>query len=381
MPRMVICLKKKTASTMSKTREFNSDPDTTTVTFCHASIGDLFRDKNEKVSAGLGHPALGVKIAEAQFLVLKSCLDMICDQQRFSDLQNGETPVTYALGQWDDTVLHTWVQFNFERLISVDALQPIANWLNDEVFLTTLSHEDRKWVESVTESPAKLLIPASNHASRQWLNQPHDYWLSPKVCLFLVIQISYLLQGRSPTALPEMLSSEDIVNVAESTGLEKTAEWHRGVAHCLREYGHLQKAKEHFEVALELEPRMFRARRGLALNYVGEGHYDSAVSLYVEVINTIEKLLSEGKGTDVSEPDYADIDTLADCYQDMAYIFHRVGDKYTANLHFAQAFDLCNDRYDILLYILQSMWSLGNPILSASFRYFSRVRWSTALSS
>lgn len=54
---------------------FRSNPEITTVTFCHASTGDFFRNKGEgKVSAGPGYPAIGADYDDAKIHVLKTCL-------------------------------------------------------------------------------------------------------------------------------------------------------------------------------------------------------------------------------------------------------------------------------------------------------------------
>ena len=58
--------------------DFNSDLQTTTVAFCHASIGEFFRDKAEgKVSAGKGHLAVGVNYHEAKLTSSRPSYDYL----------------------------------------------------------------------------------------------------------------------------------------------------------------------------------------------------------------------------------------------------------------------------------------------------------------
>lgn len=56
-----------------------SNLQSTTVAFCHASIGEFFRATSSgKVSSGPEHHAIGVDIVEAKIGVLKDCLKLIC---------------------------------------------------------------------------------------------------------------------------------------------------------------------------------------------------------------------------------------------------------------------------------------------------------------
>jgi hypothetical protein len=58
--------------------EFKSNPRTTEVAFCHAAIGDFFRDAIEsQVTAGEGHPLIGVDINEAKASVCITCLSYL----------------------------------------------------------------------------------------------------------------------------------------------------------------------------------------------------------------------------------------------------------------------------------------------------------------
>ncbi|OAL71045.1 hypothetical protein A7D00_4707 [Trichophyton violaceum] len=61
--------------------QFDSNPDTTTVTFCHSSLGDFFRGVKGKVSAGDGYPSIGVDFNDAQFNVAKLCLEILCNEE------------------------------------------------------------------------------------------------------------------------------------------------------------------------------------------------------------------------------------------------------------------------------------------------------------
>lgn len=59
--------------------EFASNPNSTELIFCHASIGDIFRSGLQgKVSAKESYPAIGVDMPEAAMETLHECLKSIC---------------------------------------------------------------------------------------------------------------------------------------------------------------------------------------------------------------------------------------------------------------------------------------------------------------
>lgn len=78
--------------------EFGSNSETTHVVLCHASIGDFFRDKNHgKVSAGEGYPGIGVNIVQARINCLRTCLELICDQQLSRGLEGSHSLCGHTL--------------------------------------------------------------------------------------------------------------------------------------------------------------------------------------------------------------------------------------------------------------------------------------------
>jgi hypothetical protein len=67
---------------------FDSDPATTTVTFCHASIGDFFRNESEtKAIAEEDCPAIGFEFHESEVSVLKTHLTVLCSEP-YSEMWN-----------------------------------------------------------------------------------------------------------------------------------------------------------------------------------------------------------------------------------------------------------------------------------------------------
>jgi hypothetical protein len=62
--------------------EFHSNPKTTGITFCHASIGDFFRnDQHPYARAEAGCPKVGSDFNSAKVSVLRTCLDILCSEE------------------------------------------------------------------------------------------------------------------------------------------------------------------------------------------------------------------------------------------------------------------------------------------------------------
>jgi len=75
-------LQRVTADGVDDETIFDSHPATTTVTFCHASIGDFFRNESEtKCIAGADCPAVGLEHHESRVSVLKTCLSVLCSEK------------------------------------------------------------------------------------------------------------------------------------------------------------------------------------------------------------------------------------------------------------------------------------------------------------
>jgi hypothetical protein len=87
--------------------DFDSNKKSTTVTFCHASLGDFFRDWSEgKVAAGEDKLAVGVVYNDAKAHVLRTCLKVLTDT---GFAQRAKEP--YLMRAYAAT---SWVQYLYE---------------------------------------------------------------------------------------------------------------------------------------------------------------------------------------------------------------------------------------------------------------------------
>lgn len=105
--------------------EFNSKKRTTTVTFCHASIGDFFRDESEgKVSARGNRFGVIVNYYEAKAHMLKTYLRLITDTDFARKVNDSGNMLGHAAWNWCSLLLTS-----FSSKISPESRREIAKML------------------------------------------------------------------------------------------------------------------------------------------------------------------------------------------------------------------------------------------------------------
>ena len=100
--------------------QFDSNPETTTVNFSHASISDFFRDpKQGKVRAtGDDCSEVGVNLPEAQIQIVRVCTDIMVDKDLRDRMKEAVSLTSYAGKIWAEHLQ----QANFERTVDEDKL-------------------------------------------------------------------------------------------------------------------------------------------------------------------------------------------------------------------------------------------------------------------
>ncbi|PYH93536.1 NACHT and TPR domain protein [Aspergillus ellipticus CBS 707.79] len=363
--------------------DFNSNPETTEVVFCHASIGDFFRDQKEsKCSAGEDYVPLGVDIAESRLLTLKACLQLVCSPTKSPNLRK------YARSWWhshveaaasdldqigepdrlevatlllkvlrDETILDDWLcQWDANTFWTLKTLDSIVRFLDNNQSLDTLALETREWVLATIQQPAKLLIPAGKAFAKQWLQ---DTMWDTRPCMLIINRIRNVLCGNAGENVNENLSASDVLDSAEWAGFPKTAEWYRRVAMCLRDLSFFDEAQTHFEAALELDSQMWLARSGLAYLYSLNEQHDKALDLYKTNAGIVEAALENVEIRDklphsVSEED------LADIYKDIGEEAVALDDAGTALEYFEKSLHL-NAQSECSASYVEILGSNGSP--------------------
>jgi hypothetical protein len=168
--------------------DFDSNKETTEVTFCHASIGDFFRNESQgKVSAGEGHVAIGVDYHDAKVYILKTCLRIICELG-FPDkiegglkflkdyasefwLQHVETIELSKVKLEDKREIASMLSRVFSREDVIRAWWPwnssfvkykwILQWWEDKELVESLPKEEQDFITSTAGSPATLFKPVA----------------------------------------------------------------------------------------------------------------------------------------------------------------------------------------------------------------------------
>lgn len=357
--------------------DFDSNPLSTTVAFCHASLGDFFRDKNEgKARSGDEEPEIGVNIVEAKVGVLKTCLSLICDPELSNKIKDSPSMLLYSQLNWhthltemaevlndvdpadkrdvgnlllkmlhDEAIVPTWSgQRNCEFFTS-ENLQPIRAVLEHAEVLDALSDVDRQWVESTKSNPAELFLPTARVFATKWLQAV--FW-TPTSCMLCIRTILNLVRGHVDDDIPkpaEAVPISVILDAAEWPAFEKTAQWHRRLAMCLRGYKYYNEAIEHFQIALDMDPGMWLARGGIATTFAAQKKYKKAIELQKLNDSIIEGLLAGEPKPKEGDTNWCDITSRGMANTNIADHYKAMGDTENALKHYKLAFEFQNLTY------------------------------------
>jgi tetratricopeptide (TPR) repeat protein len=325
--------------------DFDSNKETTEVTFCHASIGDFFRDETQgKVSAGDGHIPIGVDYHEAKVYVLKTCLRLLCDSE-FAKKAEGTAAFTekYVSEYWpahlrslelskvkledrkeiasmlakmfsQEDVMAAWT-YRKAWHCNNDSLKLIRQWWEDPKVVDSLPDEERNFVTSTGSSPATTFKPAAMIYAQKWLDQQN--W-TPSYCAAAVVSYIQFENGTNAnsTDINWKPTAEETINAAEWSGMEKTAIWYRRVAVALRALGHYDEALEYFLKSDQMDPNDWLTKAGLAKLYVLKKRWQKAIELDEATEQFLLKRVEE-------EPEKAD-EHRASAHQ----VQERIGDSY-----------------------------------------------------
>jgi tetratricopeptide (TPR) repeat protein len=148
-------------------------------------------------------------------------------------------------------------------------------------------------------------------------------------------------------------SAETILSVAEWAGFEKTAEWHRRLAMCLGDFMRFEEAKHHFQIALDLDDQLLKARAGLANIYSMEKEYEKSLELYKGNLRIMESLLQNGGNGDHEDQRTVELADVVECYNCIAENSRLMDDQGTALIHFRKAFEMSIGEYTSLFSYLK----------------------------
>ncbi|KAL2843076.1 NACHT and TPR domain protein [Aspergillus pseudodeflectus] len=322
--------------------DFNSDSKTTTATFCHASIGDFFRDETEgKVSAGKGHIAVGVQYYDAKAHVLKTLLRLFVDKDFASKADDRDVMLRHAARTWvyhlenttpeecslddqkeisrlvllmvrSEEVMVEWVGrvSMVIRQAYIDAVRKW--WKNTEVF-ESLPPEDQEFIRSTEADPVTTFKPLTMFSVKKWVRE--DEW-QPWPVAAVVWSYKRFVNG-AEVGLNSAVdaSAKELIEAAEFGDSEKTGQWYRRCAMVLRQRGHHQEAMELFSKALELQPDEWLIRAGMAYTYFLQREWQKAIALDVVTVKILKERINEDEN---AKPGlHFILERMAECYKQL----------------------------------------------------------------
>jgi tetratricopeptide (TPR) repeat protein len=301
--------------------DFDSNKETTEVTFCHASIGDFLRDENQgKVSAGDGHIPIGVDYHDGKVHVLKTCLRLLCDLESMKKFE-GTTAFTqkYVCEYWpvhlrsielsrvkledrkeiastlakmfsQEDFMEPWTDLKAWHC-SNESLKLVRQWWEDKEVVDSLHQEERDFVTLTSSSPATTFKPLAMIYAKKWLDQQK----SPMYCVAAIVSYSQFENGTNlnSTGINLKPTAKETIDAAEWTGKEKTAIWYRRVALVLRVYGHYDEALEYFLKSDQMDPNDCLTKTGLAKLYVLQKQWRKAIELDQKTEQVLLKRIGE----------------------------------------------------------------------------------------
>lgn len=243
-------LQRVTADAVDDETIFDSHPATTTVSFCHASIGDFFRNESEvKGVSAENCPAIGLDYHEAQISVLKTCLAVLCTEPSSELWDRAANLLPYIGTYWipsmssvdisrvtpenktfirrslcnilsDDRLIARvapyldWKQFSREN---VDLL---AKWISGNDVLDSLDKPKQAWIRPALENCEKFLLPSAKFVAGQWLR---GHSASPRSS---ALAVHAYMSLHTPEVEPVLDTAEKIIQAAKWADMEENATWH-----------------------------------------------------------------------------------------------------------------------------------------------------------
>ena len=349
-----------------------SNPFTTVVTFCHASIGDFFRNELEgQVSSDSQCPPIGVSINDARFRTLRTCLSLFGGEATRNKDMNDTSMDSYARAQWlnclatvriskctifekqiigrhlirmftnESTVLG-WIS-DTKQQFRKSKLAPVINWLQDPEVIDSLSLDDRAWVKSIAEDFASMLTTVGRYLSARWLQTTLDFPESMFLNLYSLIK-RMNAPGNASDALIDLANqptASEIFQMAEWAGFQRDALWYRRIAVILRRYAFYDSALEHFEISLSTEtlknePALWQTRAGMAGLYFLKKDWDKVIEL--DSTNQMEMLERPKSPLPIETP--SGRRWLHNVHERMAKSYIQLDDRTNALKHFQMGLEV-----------------------------------------
>ncbi|PKX90549.1 NACHT and TPR domain protein [Aspergillus novofumigatus IBT 16806] len=328
--------------------EFDSNKESTTVTFSHASLGDFFRNTNEgKVSAAEDRLPVGVVYNDAKAHVLKTCLKVLTDTEFSQKPKDPSVMLNYAASNWvqylqlvqpSETSLEDKKtiagmlasMFGMEEYMAkwvprrswvptTENLKAIHGWWDDPKVVESLADKEAKFVLSVKEKPGETFRPIAKFYTREWLANDKAIWPIDEAAA-MIASLLKCQRGINEDFLSSFAPTvAEVIEAAEWAQIEKTSCWYQRIAVVLRRTGHLDEALEYYRKATAIDPNNWIAKAGMAVTHMERQKWEAAVALDKEVEAFLGKLLIDESDQKewLTAHLHATLDRMATCYKEL----------------------------------------------------------------
>ncbi|EAW12079.1 NACHT and TPR domain protein [Aspergillus clavatus NRRL 1] len=326
--------------------DFDSNKPSTTVTFCHASLGDFFRDPmEEKVSAGEDKLAVGVVYNDAKAHVLKTCLRILINTEFAEKAKEAQLMRDYAATNWvqhlhavqpsetsmedrqeiasmlarmfgQEKCMEEWAKRR-SWVSTSENLKAIQSWWEDSDVVDLLPPEEAEFIRSTHETPGQTFRLLAKFCARKWLIDTDWYAAAPCAMIISYIKCQKgidweFIDRFAPTA-------EEIAEAAEWAEVERTKRWYQRAAIVFRQTGHLDQALVHFQQAIDLDPDFWLAKAGMSITYTMKKEWQKSLDLDIQAEALLQQLLSDdSENKTVSTLDlHSVLDRMGKCYREL----------------------------------------------------------------
>ncbi|KAL9108787.1 MAG: hypothetical protein Q9227_006444 [Pyrenula ochraceoflavens] len=336
---------------------FNSNPDTTTISFTHDSLFHFFRDRTEGTvtAPGDNHPAVGVDLAEAQREVAKACINMIVRptkendrllpyakdywNEHLADVQPNlfELSDKIAIGKalanmlQDSALMEVWCGAKSHAYFKPKDAEVLLLWLNDQDVLNASSWITFFWIQAMRWNPIELFEPTMRFHAKKWLTPVFNTTWNESNLMRTIFHYRKRKTGHVVDGLPKP-SAEDVIATAEWFILWKNSDWYRHVGRVLEDFGHLKAASEYYSKAQKLDPSNINVSTDISKMYVGQRKFKEALELDAAVVKRAENDNTFTIGNAI-------FNRMAGCYEKLAYDIGTNGNLEEKNSLLSSALD------------------------------------------
>jgi len=288
--------------------DFNSNKETTNVTFQHASVTEFFRhDKSTNVGATPSGPGVGFDLRKGRLHVLKQCLAILTKlpKKRTKPLWK------YATWYWQEHLvavdrehvspsdkrdigrsLHMLITHHKSILdwtkeeetlklftdVNMDCLQ---KWMSDADVLSGLDDDARAWAVEAAKTKGGLVEPIGRLYAHAWLDPDFGEYIMTMTCFEIVHSVAYIQAGhswaQSDNEWSGLPAKTRMRTALEWANMPKCAHWSRRVGSTYVNLGLQSEALQHFNDALPLDGDIVETCGRIAFCYMTMHNYEKAL--------------------------------------------------------------------------------------------------------